>query len=715
MLGAWLFAVGCTDASLRGSESPPPEPPDNELRVRGDLCIEPTTEVDFPVKVLFLLDQSYSQQFTDPNKRRHEAVRKAVQQLQDQRNVEVAFVGFSAQTNVANPDNPFRADLNTFQDFQRNDDALGPATDYQGALATARRIIDRDLREMDEADRPRTRYVVNFVTDGNPEPTCQQGCEDGVVTCSDGQDNDGDDRVDGEDPDCQREELDPAGCTEDNPCVGRCNSKMQVRDGYYTDFQLCGAYNQPRQIRRRVEDLMELGEIYDVGGITTNAILLFTTDEIPDVLDYDREEARELLKGVAEVGDGTFRDVNVGGDRTDFLNFKIESIDIEHKLRELVARNHNLRAGREGAWRVDSDGDGLSDADEQERGLDPRKVDTDGDGFRDYFEVQMSDQGFDPSDPKRPASSCGEVADSGKQDRDGDGLRDCEEVILELDPLKPDTDLDGLPDGLEFEAGTDPARADANVDLDFDGVSNREEIRSGRRPDEPDQEGGRRISYEITDRGLETSELVGEPDDRQKRCYDYDIQRIPLGTPSVKRNRGRNRIYLRATQRPTQTKALAGKLRTACVEAIYDEEGIKKPEDGVIDLRAEAIEQTRRRLETELKRVRRCPQIDLREPRRGQLEQVAEQCLGPKVQVGDRLLRGGELRRLIRQYLADNLAVKMPRSYSDLFAVDGQFDPDRHCYRPWEIELFARFLDRVESRCRACARQSEKQAGGEGE
>ena len=45
----------------------------------------------------------------------------------------------------------------------------------------------------------------------------------------------------------------------------------------------------------------------------------------------------------------------------------------------------------------DSDGDGLTDAEEEHYGTDPYKKDTDGDGWSDYDEIQ---QGTDPLDPE---------------------------------------------------------------------------------------------------------------------------------------------------------------------------------------------------------------------------------------------------------------------------------------------------------------------------
>ncbi|MDD5251690.1 MAG: hypothetical protein PHT12_03580 [Patescibacteria group bacterium] len=65
---------------------------------------------------------------------------------------------------------------------------------------------------------------------------------------------------------------------------------------------------------------------------------------------------------------------------------------------------------------VDTDGDGLTDAEEQQLGTDPTKTDTDGDGLTDREEVQ----------------------------------------IYHTNPLNPDTDGDGFQDGAEVKNGYNP-------------------------------------------------------------------------------------------------------------------------------------------------------------------------------------------------------------------------------------------------------------------
>lgn len=142
----------------------------------------------------------------------------------------------------------------------------------------------------------------------------------------------------------------------------------------------------------------------------------------------------------------------------------------------------------------DSDGDGLSDAQEAELNTDPSAVDTDGDGLTDGDEVLV--YGTAPLAP----------------DSDGDGILDGDEVSQGTDPLSPasypgapvDSDGDGLPDSLEYELGTDPFVVDTdgdgltdgdeyyvyqtgtlNPDTDGDGFLDGQEIENGTDPNDP--------------------------------------------------------------------------------------------------------------------------------------------------------------------------------------------------------------------------------------
>jgi len=173
---------------------------------------------------------------------------------------------------------------------------------------------------------------------------------------------------------------------------------------------------------------------------------------------------------------------------------------------------------------IDTDGDGLSDADEAIYSTDPDKYDTDGDGFGDNFEVVNGSDPLNPNGPDGPnpgLDTDGDLlsdeqeaeigTDPTKPDTDGDGLTDFGEVGFEpgsstgTDPLQFDTDDDRLSNGFEVkEFGTDPTLADSdedglgdgdeleihqtdalNPDSDGDGFSDGDEIDAGTDPLDP--------------------------------------------------------------------------------------------------------------------------------------------------------------------------------------------------------------------------------------
>ncbi|WP_051748849.1 binary toxin-like calcium binding domain-containing protein [Nevskia soli] len=133
----------------------------------------------------------------------------------------------------------------------------------------------------------------------------------------------------------------------------------------------------------------------------------------------------------------------------------------------------------------DSDGDGLSNADELTKyKTDPTNPDSDGDGIKDGDEVKYGLDPLDPSDATKDADSDGlsnvdEInkykTDPTKPDTEGDGLTDGDEVnVFKTDPLKVDSDGDGLNDGEEVNVyGTNPAKADT----DGDGISDGDEVK----------------------------------------------------------------------------------------------------------------------------------------------------------------------------------------------------------------------------------------------
>jgi uncharacterized protein (DUF1800 family) len=98
-----------------------------------------------------------------------------------------------------------------------------------------------------------------------------------------------------------------------------------------------------------------------------------------------------------------------------------------------------LQPGSAALAAIDSDGDGLTNLQEYQRGTNPRRADTDGDGLTDSQEVALN---------TNPLNA----------DPDGDGLSDFAEVnaLIPTNPLLADTDGDDINDRAEIARGTDP-------------------------------------------------------------------------------------------------------------------------------------------------------------------------------------------------------------------------------------------------------------------
>jgi Bacterial TSP3 repeat len=177
----------------------------------------------------------------------------------------------------------------------------------------------------------------------------------------------------------------------------------------------------------------------------------------------------------------------------------------------------------------DCDGDGLTAAQEATAGTDPADADSDNDGVLDGTEVSLSTDPLGACDPN-PAA----VATS---DCDTDGLTAAQEVAAGTNPADSDSDNDGLLDGAEVTANTDPldfcdpvAGAGCVVDTDEDGLSDDEEVALGTDPmdNDTDDDGlydGEEVSG-IDDLASVKVQPVGVISDPKNSCS-------PFGNPAL--------------------------------------------------------------------------------------------------------------------------------------------------------------------------------------
>jgi hypothetical protein len=148
---------------------------------------------------------------------------------------------------------------------------------------------------------------------------------------------------------------------------------------------------------------------------------------------------------------------------------------------------------------IDADGDTLPDYWEKLYGLSPSvyhdpSADSDGDGLTNAQEADLE---------TNPLAS----------DSDDDGLNDAEEVMLGTNPLSPDTDGDGLYDGDEVDQGTNPN----SPDTDGDGIPD---------PDDP----APNDNGMVDDLVLYVDSDGGAP---QQGIYKTQNVTIPQGTKAV--------------------------------------------------------------------------------------------------------------------------------------------------------------------------------------
>jgi hypothetical protein len=577
---------------------------DDRLALTGRVCTKPPDPSGFPVKVVFIVDQSGSMCVSDPpgsqesggfcemyatvppgvtQPARVRALNQLIGQLSAQPNVQMAVVPFesnvkgvwpalagSGSSRFSRPNASLTTRVQTLQA------ELGKGTDYQGALAYAYTLIASDIADVQRTSPeqlPRTRYVVVFLTDGTPYPRC-------AAT---------DDLTNFADPDH------PELLWADSSGSGDFCNQIDSED-IITGFVSGTDRNQNYQLFNYVKQLMELKDQYNIGDIRMHSVLLFNEEAVracgpicqdlygtyPNTAPAEypqaaKKIARWLLQQFAQRGNGVYQEFN----NSDINQLSLGALDYSSLAARNVMKTLTLQALSSEAGdvnrQVDTDGEGLPDELDNDFSNKTNKylADSDDDGFSDAFEVRRHDEGFradqkdgrgcDPGSPLTPGCTV--------SDTDGDGLSQYGEEYAKTRSTLVDSDGDGVPDGLEVRYGLDPLAPTASgLDTDGDGADDAAEIRAGSNPIKRDKPFQDKNAYQY--------DLQSEVQADGRVCYDFTVSNIQLVTPPSRAGlrQGFNLFKLWFGESPESGVATDyGVWRAACAWAQYDPPSVREP------------------------------------------------------------------------------------------------------------------------------------------
>lgn len=265
----------------------------------------------------------------------------------------------------------------------------------------------------------------------------------------------------------------------------------------------------PSEVLARVDSIM--GLTASTAGVTLNTVFLGGAGG---------DAATGLLQDMADHGAGLFKSF-ANGDELDYTGFDFSTIQRNYAQRFFLATNRSMIPTANGQA-VDSDRDGLDDAEEATLGTNPVLTDTDGDGCNDAVEYRL---GWNPA--TKVAGQCMCDGNTAHLDTDRDGLNDCEETWIGTLPDDPDSDIgkvsttdgDLVPDELDFAVMQDPTFPNVTTDRDLDGASDIEELRLHTAVLDDDADRTRwQYSYSVFQR---------ESDDSP--CYRFEVHNVTLG------------------------------------------------------------------------------------------------------------------------------------------------------------------------------------------
>ncbi len=636
-----MTATSCTDAKLE----PIPAPPvyrDDKLQITGGLCTREPESLVFPLRVLFIVDSSVSMEANDPPDPvdlitgRERAVRDTWTDLLDDgpEGVKVGIIRFSAQAQSRTGidlDGDSISDSYYTSDRQLLDVATASlgvtdrTTNYINALGEAYFEMRTELSAADLESLPLSKYVVVFVSDGEPDTDDSEIRENSrqaiLEAVEQMQDLAETFRVG--DFQFHTAFIASGQAALDDGAKDLLQAMADRGNGNFRSFP------SGEELNFLFIDFTVLRRVFTLrtfGVFNENAVL--DPKQIPDI-------APPVFPGA-----DSDMEMDLGDMEMEIPADYVARPDIPARMFVDVDGSEALECGE---IMADTDGDGLADIVEIREQSDPRILDTDDDGLNDYLEWQFRNDGLDLLDPLDSdcfvANACVDTDNNGAcdcvldvdtdgvcdcndpdfnrdepcadpvngwdcvdldldglcdcpdfdmdgycdyRDNDGDGLHDCEEVFFGTAQNGADSDADGLPDRIEVRFQTNPAERDELTDLDADKTFNGVEVLANTNPACEDATLRSRSAYRYS---LKELGLSGA-----QTCYDFNVSNITLVNTletegDLYPGNGWNRIYIYAGEVAFDDPNAFALYRIACVYAAYNpNSNYKNPPSGRIDL-----------------------------------------------------------------------------------------------------------------------------------
>lgn len=407
-----ITAPACTDANLICVSSQcieqPPAPHDNKLTVSGQVCTTDPRSTLYPYKILFVIDDSGSNKTTDPPGNRADAVQRVVTQYANNNQVSFGIIKFESTPTAVTQ--TFTQDQALLLGAIPQLRVAKGGTNYLDTVSLVQQFIISDAATLTPALRARTRYDIQWLSDGQPSPCQTLPSVTGAATALMGLRSTlgvydirmstimlafgaADVRPDG----C--EAWSPGEYLQSMATVGR--GTFQSLASQELNFQI-GFSEILRPFAKDIFYAVNESRVVHNGTLLADSDMDGVSDPNETILGTDPLKVYSKVSGCP---DGVIQALlpNTGICEAGCSNVSLANPNVSLP---------------------DTDFDYMADCAEEALGTDSSKADTDHDGLLDEVEVRFGTNPLDSQTPRR--------------DTDNDGVTDFDEVLRGTDPLTPD-------------------------------------------------------------------------------------------------------------------------------------------------------------------------------------------------------------------------------------------------------------------------------------